>query len=788
MLSDGLKPDLGGRAAGFGGHVLERRHGREDAAMPPAIRVFLNSKDFWMNKLLMVSLAVAMIGLSQNIGHADSVKPLIEGQYVTVKDGHLSYNGQRLRLWGTNFVCSVKRQGKDLELSFDRMVDAGFNGVRLNLFQGTFASGDNKKNSYTVPATVKGSGSPMDLLDYSVYLAKQRGMFFWFSFSRGGLSPGDYDVMPDDGTREKWVKAAGEGYQYLMYVDERAEKAFQAYARNILEHVNPYTGKRYADEEAIGLYEIINENGFVEAVLSNGLPGVAGEKLAQKWNAWLKEKYKTDEGLARVWGKLNPGESLTKGSIAFQPVQEGVEVYRQAGVQKEYQSRDKKNLMKYPYRRGEDLARFVCELYQGHTQRFVKFVRSLGKPGKGISVVPITPTGRFGLSISAYYAASCGDFISMGFYGFALRPWEGKKTDPYYPYQVRLNFHPLMEQPIDLFRVKNKPYLLYECNDTRPNPYGVEFPARVAAYSIWQDTDGAFWFEWDDAGYLSDLKTDADFIRRRMPIPDKSYPNAGLILANDEAFLAALKAAGTLFKNAKIPPAAHPIQVTLGKDILLNLGGNSLGGLEGLTNLENLLREKVWRYGLRIKYDPNGPSSLPSGKEPQGFIQMGPSMQWFWNGVKGYFRVDAPSAKMFTGFLKPILDFKGLQITGIDRDWGTISIIAEDGLPLERSASILVTAVSRNRNTGMKITPENLNTKDYFQQGLAQMCEVPGVAPAIVDRIAAVFHASWLKGLQFKKFNFLRQCYQQGTVGETFELTGKEPLFYARLTRGSSGK
>ena len=67
---------------------------------------------------------------------------------------------------------------------------------------------------------------------------------------------------------------AENGYN-AMYVDERAEKAFEAYARNILEHVNPYTGKRYADEEAIGLYEIINENGFVEAVLSNGLPGVA---------------------------------------------------------------------------------------------------------------------------------------------------------------------------------------------------------------------------------------------------------------------------------------------------------------------------------------------------------------------------------------------------------------------------------------------------------------------------------------------------------------------------------
>jgi len=620
-------------------------------------------------------LVVIVLSLA-TLTMASAPAPLPEGQFVTVKDGHLWYNGSRLRLWGTNFVCNVKRQGKDLELCFDRMADAGFNGVRLNLFQQTFLSGD-KKNSYTVPASVKGSNSPMELLDHSVYLAKQHGMFFWFSFSPTSFVAGDYDVMPDDGTREQWTKMAAEAYYHAMYVDERAEKVFQEYARSILEHVNPYTGKRYADEEAIGLYEIVNENGFVESVLSNGLPGLAGEKLAQKWNAWLKTRYQTDARLTKVWGTLAEGESLSKGNIAFQPVLEGVETYRQAGVQKEFEAKDKKNVKKYPYQRGEDLARFVCELYQGHTKRFIKFVRSLAKPGVGINVVPITATGRFGLSIPTYYAASCGDFVSMGVYGFAVRPWEVKKDNPYYPYVVRSNYHPTMEQPIDLFRAKGKPYLIYECNDTRPNPFTTEFPARIAAYLIWQDCDGAFWFHWDSEGYLQNLKTDEDYaFNNRLPIPDTNYPNAGLIHANDEAFLAAVKSMGTLFKSGAIPPAENPVQVTIGKDYLFNLNASLLGGLENQTTLESTLREKVWRYGMRVKYDPNGPSKLPTGKESHGLINMGPYMSYFWNGESGHFRVDAPSAKVFCGFLKPTLDFKDLRITGIARQFGMISIVA----------------------------------------------------------------------------------------------------------------
>jgi hypothetical protein len=719
--------------------------------------------------------------------HGRSSRPggyaLPEGQYVTVKDGHLFHNGRRLRLWGTNFCYDVKRKGPDLELSFDRMGDAGFNGIRLNMVEHGIFFDPKGINTYAIPATVKGSGSPMDRLDHSIYLARQRGMFFWFSLGHAkAFLSADYDVMPDDGTRKQWLKMGAETGYLAIYVDPRAEKVFQEFARNILEHVNPYTGKRYADEEAIGLYELTNEDCFVEEALARGLPGLAGEKLAQLWNTWLKTRYKTEKGLQKAWGKLNSDESLDKGTVAFQPILEGVETSG-AGVQKEFVSKDKKNLARYPYQRGEDLARFVCELYQDHTRRFVKFVRSLGKPGKGISIVPITPTGRYGRSIPAYYSASCGDFISVGFYGFALRPWEVKKDNPYYPYVVRSNHHPLLEQPVDLFRTAGKPYLFYECNDTRPNPYGVEFPARVAAYAVWQDMDGAFWAHWDSQYYLPDLKKDEDYIHRRMPIPDKNYPNAGILMANDEVLLAAVKAAGTLFKNAGLPSAANPVQAVIGKDILFNLRNCELGGMDNVTDMESLLREKVWRYGLQIQYDPDGPSRLPSGKEPHGFIQMGPYMQWFWNGTDGHFRVDAPSAKMYTGFLKPFLDFNGLRITGIDRTWGTISIIAEDGRPLEKSAGILVTAVSRNRNTGMKITPERLNTKDYFQQGMAQMCGIPGDAPPIVDRIAATLRASWLKGLEYKKFNFIRKCYEQGTADETFELTGDEPLFYARLTR-----
>jgi len=738
-----------------------------------------------MNKLSRVALGLMVFGLSlQARTSSFEGKPLADGQFVTVKDDHLSYRHERLRLWGTNFVCFVKRQGPDLELNFDRMRDVGFNGVRVNLFDATFLSGTpEEKAKLQVPVTVKGSGAPMDLLDHSIWLAKQRGMFFWLSFTTA-IGPQNYDALPDDGTRDAWQKMMAEGGTYAMYYDERAEKTFQQFARSMLEHVNPYTGKRYADEEAIGLYEIYNENDFVDRIVASGAKGLAGAKLQAKWNAWLKQQYQTDGALVEAWGKLNAGESLEKMTVLFAPITEGAETYG-AGVQREFVMKDAKTVQRYPARRAEDIVRFACDLYTGHSQRFVQFVRSLGTPGKGISVVPIAYTGRYGLNIPMYYAASRGDFTSMGSYSVAMRPWSVKKEDPYYPFVCRLNETPGLEQPVDLFRTKGKPYLFYECNDMRPNPFCTEFPARILAYSLWQDTDGVFWFNWDDSGWIPGLKTDADYVTRPVMIPNASYPNAGFTQVNDEAMLAAIKAAGTIFKNGAIPPAAKPVDITIGKELILDITGKALGGHETSTPLETRLRNAAWRQGSRVSYDPAGASNIPDIKAPGESIHMGGDLSFSWKDALGYFRIDAPSAKLYTGFLKPALTF-GNQVTirGIDRQFGSIAMVAEDGKPLETSASILVVATSRSQNTGMEMTPEALTSADLYQQGIAQVCGVPGTAPVVVDRISAIITAPWLRGMNYQQFSFARTCFARGKItGDRFTLHGSDPTFYARLTR-----
>jgi hypothetical protein len=692
-----------------------------------------------------------------------SPAPLVDGQYLHVEDGHFYYNGARKRLWGVNFVCNVKQTLQNLPLSFDRIQDAGFNAIRLNLFDATFLDGLTADTRH-VPATVVGSDSSMDRLDYSISLAKQRGMFFWLTFDRGlrKLVPGDYHVLPDDGHFTEWMTMVMHNeVKYLAYVDDRSGAAHIAYAKAILNHVNPYTGKRYADEETIGLAEIFNENTFVgdftPANIYPTLPEYIKTAITAKLNTWLATRYSSHSALNTAWkvsgvSNLYSGESLTSGTIRFDygPLNAGT--------------------------RQMDMTRFAAWLYNDYNERFINEIRTTGFNA------PITPTGQFDYRILRYYGAQMsGDFVSNGEYGFACRPSEVSTSDPNYPFRSRLSSHPYFEQPIDLMRVKGKPYAYYEVNDYRPNPYGVEFPIRIATLMAWQDGDAVFWFNWDDSGYLPALSSDNVYAQSWLPMPDANYPNAGLILASDEVQLAAIKSAGTIFLRGLLPCATSPLEWTIGKDLLFPANPASWNEREWW------VRYHAWREGVRVIFNPEVNTSYVQGYSLGTSLNQGEYVHYDWaDASAGKLWIDAPSVRAIVGYTGVSAQLNDLSISEMTGEFSSIVVAAEDSLPLSESRSILVTLLRDSLNTGYSFNAGNLI--GGFAEDLARALSTPGgsvgSSPVIVDRVSARLQASWLGGLKYKKYNFRRECYEWGWVSETTDaisISGTEPLFYLRL-------
>ena len=78
----------------------------------------------------------------------------------------------------------------------------------------------------------------------------------------------------------------------------------KTYARDLLTHVNSFTGNAYANEPALAFIEINNENGLIQALLSSqldNLPGYYTNELQKQWNTWLYNRYATQAQLLQNW-------------------------------------------------------------------------------------------------------------------------------------------------------------------------------------------------------------------------------------------------------------------------------------------------------------------------------------------------------------------------------------------------------------------------------------------------------------------------------------------------------
>ncbi|HMJ90816.1 MAG TPA: carbohydrate binding domain-containing protein, partial [Candidatus Acidoferrum sp.] len=111
----------------------------------------------------------------------------------------------------------------------------------------------------------------------------------------------------------------------------------KAYARALLDRVNPYTKTSYTSEPSVAFVEINNEAGLVHAWLGGHVdtfPEVFLRELGEQWNAWLKQRHGTTAKLRLSWsaGEQALGvELLNNGDFSQQT--KGWQLEQHSGAQ-----------------------------------------------------------------------------------------------------------------------------------------------------------------------------------------------------------------------------------------------------------------------------------------------------------------------------------------------------------------------------------------------------------------------------------------------------------------------
>lgn len=247
-------------------------------------------------------------------------------EYVTVRDGRLWVKGQRVRFWGA-VVSGPNRSHADNEAMAERIAQLGFNLVRF--WQGYENLADYRK----------GDGSRTDLIDHFLWCLKKRGIYVWMAGAFNNLgraTADDVDIVNDPTTAAAWRQAVGQGVPLRNNLarvwDKRLEAIAIARMRATANHLNQWTGLRWGDDPMCAVWELSNEEWWFHKMWRGGFANLHPfflRELLEQWNAFLRDKYGSDEGLKAAWGFLLPFESLTKGTVLLLPVGVALSPYTQ---------------------------------------------------------------------------------------------------------------------------------------------------------------------------------------------------------------------------------------------------------------------------------------------------------------------------------------------------------------------------------------------------------------------------------------------------------------------------
>ena len=237
---------------------------------------------------------------------------------VIVRDGHLGFkNGPRVRFWAVNLSGESSFPPPEVApRAAERLARFGFNLVRLH---GMDASWGRTLFPKKAPDTRHFDPEQLEKLDRMIAELEKRGIYINMNLHVGR------HFTPGDGLPQ--TESLGYG-KYCVIFDPRMIELQKEYARQLLGHRNPHTGRTYAEDPAVVIVELTNENSLFGGWTSGFLRGKAGKKpvnttwtdippyygeeLTKFYNQWLAQRYPTREALAEAWkeGGRAPGAQV----------------------------------------------------------------------------------------------------------------------------------------------------------------------------------------------------------------------------------------------------------------------------------------------------------------------------------------------------------------------------------------------------------------------------------------------------------------------------------------------
>lgn len=559
---------------------------------------------------------------------------------------------------------------------------------------------------------------------------KAQGIYMaWSLFYPHHVTPAEgyplYDELPPPA---HYMKEPGaRSTAGLVTLEPALQDSQWRWARALLLHRNPHTGLRYVDDPALAIVEVHNEDSvfwhhpladLADPRADAPFPRHAA-RLRARFRDWARERYGSDAGLRRAWGRgMRPDDSLAGDGLAlYAPWQ------MRPGGPPDPDERARLG----------DFIRFLAELQRGFYERRIARLRELGF--RGVTVTTAWRAGGPAADPANLWSDTAGDAISRHNYTGGSRV-PGKSN------------HRILEGPLDassqlarpgsgllsigLYQVEEQPFVTTEWTTRPPTPWKLESAPLVAFYGLGlQGWDASFHFNSRGTGlqngwpHLRAYATDT-------PHYMGQFPALAFAVHHGHVSEAPIAAARRLTREALFS-GADP----LGQDF--TAGGHDEKVLRG-----PLRTPPAWLALGRVTLSFGGGTSETIDPGPRwdavGHRVRALTDELEWDGDRERVTVETARTQGVIGRPGP----SPVALPGVTAEIETpfVSLLFTplDDRPLAASARVLVTALARDRQQGARYSAdgtalERLGAPPLWMEPVQATLRLEGPRPERVEAL-----------------------------------------------------
>ncbi len=599
--------------------------------------------------------------------------------FVTIsKDGQfLLGSGKVVRFWGVNTSAYNKHPlfpASDLGRHARFLAKRGVNMVR---FHGNITSDkgltdiDQKErdNLWRLVAAMKKEGI------YTTFSP------YWANSSRVNPSMG----VPD----------AGQGGNHgLLFFDARLQEAYKSWMKQVLTEKNPYTGIPLAQDPALGIIQLQNEDSLLFWT-SQSIQKEAGAELRRQFGKFSIKKYGSLDKAKAAWdGNSVKEDNFTAGEAGLYIIWFMTQDIGDNGQKK----------------RLADQMQFFTETMADFNRMMTDYLR------KELGCKQLINAGNWKTADDARlmdaerYSYCVDEVLAVNRYygGIHEGPNEGWaicKGDKFTDQSVLLAPRQL---PVSLKQVVGHPIIISESSWVPPLGYQSEGPFLVAAYQSLTGVGPYYWFataeeDWRQPGSANGYMPSEGKWVCATPMIMGQWPAAALMyrmgyVKKGQSVVQEQRALGDLWQR-RMPIIAEDPGFDPNRD---------KGKIAPQSNIKDGVDPLAFLVGpVMVKYDGDPSQSkvidLKSYIDHDKKIVKSITGELQWDYGQGICTLDAPKAQGICGFLKKVGTFKLHDVElRCANEYAAVLVVAMDDKPIAQAARILVQVGTAERPTGWK--------------------------------------------------------------------------------------